>query len=190
MWGLGIGLPLNLAVMAGPDELFFIERYAAAPIVMLGYIGLIGLIVEKAHRGKVMAAFESLGRTALSGYILQNLLASAILYGWGLGLAARVADESGGTNPWFSALATVGLWLAIGTVLLIGSTAMAAALLDRPGRDAPEGAPALTRRRCGPVSRPAPSPLAPRSLCGDRDTVASSATFECTTPRATRRSPR
>lgn len=122
VWGLGIGLPLNLAVMAGPDELFFIERYAAAPIVMLGYIGLIGLIVEKAHRGKVMAAFESLGRTALSGYILQNLLASAILYGWGLGLAARVADESGGTNPWFSALATVGLWLAIGTVLLIGST--------------------------------------------------------------------
>ncbi len=117
VWGLGIGLPLNLAVMAGPDELFFIERYAAAPIVMLGYIGLIGLIVEKARRGTVMAAFESLGRTALSGYILQNLLASAILYGWGLGLGARVADESGGTNPWF----VVGLWLAISTVLLIGS---------------------------------------------------------------------
>ncbi|MCC3764159.1 DUF418 domain-containing protein [Glycomyces sp. TRM65418] len=112
MWGLGIGLPLNLAVMAGPDPLFFVERYVAAPIVMLGFLGLTGILVDRLRRGPVMAALESLGRTALSGYVLQNLLASAICYGWGLGLAARY-----GSNPWFVA----GLWLAISVVLLVGS---------------------------------------------------------------------
>jgi uncharacterized protein len=112
VWGLGIGLPLNLACLAGPDALFFVERYAAAPAVMLGYIGLVGLIVEHARRGPVMAAFESLGRTALSGYILQNLLASVICYGWGLGLAARF-----GQSLWFAP----ALWLAISAVLLVGS---------------------------------------------------------------------
>ncbi|MFC3493028.1 DUF418 domain-containing protein [Glycomyces rhizosphaerae] len=111
-WGLGIGVPLNLALMNGPDQLFFLERYAAAPVVMLGYIGLIGLIVEKMRRGIVMSAFESLGRTALSGYILQNLIASAVCYGWGLGLAAKY-----GSNAWFVA----GLWLAIALVLLVGA---------------------------------------------------------------------
>jgi uncharacterized protein len=112
VWGLGIGVPLNVAIMAGPDELFFIERYAAAPVVMLGYFGLTGFIVERVRRGIVVSAFESLGRTALSGYLLQNLLASAICYGWGLGLAARF-----GGNAWFVA----GLWLAISVVLLVGS---------------------------------------------------------------------
>lgn len=113
VWGLGIGLPLNLAVMAGPAELFFLERYAIAPVVMLGYIGLVGLIVEKARRGIVMGAFESLGRTALSGYILQNLLASVVCYGWGLGLAARFDS-----NPWF----VLAVWAAISLVLLVGAS--------------------------------------------------------------------
>lgn len=111
-WGLGIGLPLNVALMLGPDELFFLERYTAAPIVMLGFIGLTGLLVEKVRRGPIMKSLESLGRTALSGYILQNLLASAIMYGWGLGLAARY-----GENPWFVA----AIWLAISVVLLVGA---------------------------------------------------------------------
>jgi uncharacterized protein len=112
LWGLGIGLPVNLLLMLGPDELFFLERYVTAPVVMLGYIGLIGLVVEHVRRGPVMASLESLGRSALSGYILQNLLASAICYGWGLGLAAEFGD-----SPWFVA----ALWLGISAVLLVGS---------------------------------------------------------------------
>jgi uncharacterized protein len=79
---------------------------------MLGYIGLVGLVVEHARRGHVMRAFESLGRTALSGYILQNLLASVICYGWGLGLAARF-----GQDPWF----VPAVWLTISAILLVGS---------------------------------------------------------------------
>ncbi|NUQ87594.1 MAG: DUF418 domain-containing protein [Glycomyces artemisiae] len=111
-WGLGLGLPLHLAVQVAPDDFFYAERYLVAPVVMLGYIGLIGLLVERLRRGPVMTALESLGRTALSGYILQNLLASVVCYGWGLGLAAQY-----GTQAWFAP----ALWLGISAFLLIGS---------------------------------------------------------------------
>ncbi|MFB9658808.1 DUF418 domain-containing protein [Glycomyces mayteni] len=111
-WGLGLGLPLNIAVQFAPDDFLYAERYLVAPVVMLGYIGLIGFLVERLRRGPVMAALESLGRTALSGYILQNLLASVVCYGWGLGLAARY-----GTEAWFAP----ALWLGISAFLLIGS---------------------------------------------------------------------
>ncbi|MEU5872081.1 DUF418 domain-containing protein [Glycomyces sp. NPDC047369] len=111
-WGLGLGLPLNIAVQFAPDDFLYAERYLVAPVVMLGYIGLTGFLVERLRRGPVMAALESLGRTALSGYILQNLLASVVCYGWGLGLAAQY-----GTQAWFAP----ALWLGISAFLLIGS---------------------------------------------------------------------
>jgi uncharacterized protein len=111
-WGLGIGLPLDLAAVLGPDELIYIERYAIAPVVMLGYIGLVGFLWEHVRRGPVTTALESLGRTALSGYILQNLLASIVCYGWGLGLAAKFGGEA-----WFAPV----LWLGISAFLLAAS---------------------------------------------------------------------
>ncbi len=111
-WGLGIGLPLDLVAVLGPDELIYVERYVIAPVVMLGYIGLVGFLVEHVRRGPVMTALESLGRTALSGYILQNLLASIVCYGWGLGLAARFGGEA-----WFAPV----LWLGISAFLLVAS---------------------------------------------------------------------
>jgi uncharacterized protein len=110
-WGLGLGLPLNAAALFFP-EAFYLERYVIAPVVMLGYIGLVGFLVERVRRGPVMASLESLGRTALSGYILQNLLASIACYGWGLGLAAKF-----GGDAWFVPV----LWLAISAVLLVGA---------------------------------------------------------------------
>ncbi len=112
VWGLGLGLPLNIAVQFAPDDFLYAERYLVAPVVMLGYIGLTGFLVERLRRGPVMTALESLGRTALSGYILQNLLASVVCYGWGLGLAAQY-----GTQAWFAP----ALWLGISAFLLIGS---------------------------------------------------------------------
>ncbi|MQM27123.1 DUF418 domain-containing protein [Glycomyces albidus] len=111
-WGLGLGLPLNTAALFAPAECFYLERYVIAPVVMLGYIGLVGFLVEHVRRGPVTASLESLGRTALSGYILQNLLASVACYGWGLGLAARYGSE-----PWLAP----ALWLGIGALLLAGS---------------------------------------------------------------------
>ncbi|WP_035697465.1 DUF418 domain-containing protein [Glycomyces tenuis] len=117
LWGMGLGLPLNLALQFAPEQLVFVERYVAAPFLAFGYIGLVGWIVDHftaktGRQGPLMNGLSSLGRAALSGYILQNLVASAVCYGWGLGLAARF-----GESAWFGA----SLWLAISAVLIVGS---------------------------------------------------------------------
>ncbi|MFJ8534184.1 DUF418 domain-containing protein [Streptomyces sp. NPDC093591] len=114
-WGLGLGLPLNVAaVLAGPD-LFLLARYGTAPLLALGYIGLIGALVDRVRRpGPLMTGLTSVGRTALSGYVLQNVLCVLVSYGIGLGLAERLGD----TGPWW----VVGLWAAVCAVLMVGST--------------------------------------------------------------------
>ncbi|MFH0520938.1 DUF418 domain-containing protein [Streptomyces sp. M41] len=115
VWGLGLGLPLNVAAtLAGPD-LFLLARYGTAPLLALGYIGLIGAIVDRVRRpGPLMTGLTSVGRTALSGYVLQNVLCVLVSYGIGLGLAERL----GGTGPWW----VVGLWAAVCAVLMVGAT--------------------------------------------------------------------
>lgn len=115
LWGLGLGLPLSAAAtLAGPD-LFALARYGTAPLLALGYIGLIGALVDRVRRpGPLMTGLTSVGRTALSGYVLQNLLCVLVSYGIGLGLAERLGD----TGPWW----VVGLWAAVCAVLMVGST--------------------------------------------------------------------
>ncbi|MFE0255056.1 DUF418 domain-containing protein [Streptomyces sp. NPDC059010] len=114
-WGLGLGLPLNLAaVLAGPD-LFLLARYGTAPLLALGYIGLIGAVVDRVRRpGPLLTGLTSVGRTALSGYVLQNVLCVLVSYGIGLGLAERLD----GARPWW----VVGLWVTVCAVLMVGST--------------------------------------------------------------------
>ncbi|MGN9760958.1 DUF418 domain-containing protein [Streptomyces sp. SD31] len=115
LWGLGLGLPLNAAAaLAGPD-LFLLARYGTAPLLALGYIGLIGALVDRVRRpGPLMTGLTSVGRTALSGYVLQNVLCVFVSYGIGLGLAERLGD----TGPWW----VVGLWAGVCAVLMVGST--------------------------------------------------------------------
>jgi uncharacterized protein len=114
-WGLGLGLPLNVAAtLAGPD-FFLLARYAAAPLLALGYIGLIGAVVDRVRKpGPLMTGLTSVGRTALSGYVLQNVLCVLVSYGIGLGLAERLGD----TGPWW----VVALWVVVCTILMTGST--------------------------------------------------------------------
>ncbi|MFC7309605.1 DUF418 domain-containing protein [Streptomyces monticola] len=113
-WGLGLGLPLNAAVsLAGPDFVLA-GRYVAAPLVALGYIGLIGALLDRVRRpGPLTAGLTALGRTALSGYVAQNVLCVLVSYGFGLGLATRLAD----TGPWW----VMGLWATVSALLLAGS---------------------------------------------------------------------
>ncbi|MFJ8645425.1 DUF418 domain-containing protein [Streptomyces sp. NPDC093546] len=115
-WGLGLGVPLNVAVaLAGPDY-FLLGRYGAAPLMAVGYIGLIGALVDRVRRpGPLMTGLTSVGRTALSGYVLQNLLCMLASYGIGLGLAARLGDT---WRPWW----VMGLWAVVCAVLMVGST--------------------------------------------------------------------
>ncbi|WP_330354782.1 DUF418 domain-containing protein [Streptomyces chartreusis] len=114
-WGIGLGLPLNAAAaLAGPD-LFLLARYGTAPLLALGYIGLVGAVVDRVRRpGPLMTGLTSVGRTALSGYVLQNALCVLISYGIGLGLAERLD----GTGPWW----VVALWATVCAVLMAGST--------------------------------------------------------------------
>jgi uncharacterized protein len=113
--GLGVGVPLNaLTAAAGPDW-FLVERYVAPPLVALGLLGLGTTLVHRARRGPgpLRRGVTAVGRTALSCYVLQNVLAAILCYGWGFGLAERFA----GAGPWF----VLALWTAISAVLLVAA---------------------------------------------------------------------
>ncbi|MFF9866411.1 DUF418 domain-containing protein [Streptomyces sp. NPDC013953] len=115
-WGLGLGVPLNVAVaLAGADYLL-LGRYCAAPLMAVGYIGLIGAVVDRVRRpGPFTAGLTSVGRMALSGYVLQNVLCVFAAYGIGLGLAAGLGAA---WRPWW----VMGLWAAVSALLLVVST--------------------------------------------------------------------
>lgn len=89
-WGLGLGLPLN-ALTFIPGGLFdFPVRYLFAPVLALGYIGLIAFLVRTCRTWRIWRWLENTGRMSLSCYILQNMTATAIFYGWGLGLGGNL----------------------------------------------------------------------------------------------------
>ncbi|MFI1194899.1 DUF418 domain-containing protein [Micromonospora sp. NPDC020750] len=111
--GLGVGLPLNAATTLAGPELFLIDRYVCAPLLALGYLGLVGVLLERRSRsGPVTAGLTAVGRTALSSYVLQNVLCVVLCYGWGLGLASAWP----GAEPWW----VLVLWAAVsGTLVLV-----------------------------------------------------------------------
>lgn len=111
--GLGAGVPLNtLTTWAGPDWVL-VDRYLAPPLVALGILALGTTLVARARAlperspGPLRRGVEGVGRTALSCYVLQNVLASALCYDWGLGLA--------GGGPWQA----VAIWAAISATLVV-----------------------------------------------------------------------
>ncbi|WP_107417861.1 DUF418 domain-containing protein [Streptomyces sp. CB03238] len=115
-WGLGLGVPLNVAVAVGGGDFFLLGRYGAAPLMAVGYIGLIGAVVDRVRRpGPLMNGLTSVGRMALSGYVAQNVICMLVSYGIGLGLAAELGEP---WRPWW----VMGLWAAVSVVLLVGST--------------------------------------------------------------------
>ncbi|MCB5163410.1 DUF418 domain-containing protein [Streptomyces bambusae] len=113
-WGLGLGMPLGAAAIVGGDAYFALGRYVIAPVVALGYIGLIGVVMDRVRTpGPVTVALSSVGRTALSCYVLQNLLCMLACYGIGLGLAERFA----GDGPYW----VMGLWAVVCVILTASS---------------------------------------------------------------------
>lgn len=113
-WGFGLGLPVNLVTSLGGANYYLIDRYIAAPVLALGLMGAVGWLVERFTPGPIMLGLSSLGRTALSGYVLQNLLATVCCYGFGLGLATLLGDGT---------LWKIGLWAVISLSLVLGATA-------------------------------------------------------------------
>lgn len=94
--GFGIAAPVDLLVgVFGGGDLILFTRYGTAPLVALGILALVAeFSLRHPRTGWAGRRLTEVGRTALSCYILQNLVASILCYGWGFGLAARVPPAS------------------------------------------------------------------------------------------------
>jgi uncharacterized protein len=116
LFGLGVGVPLNLLTTYAGDDWFMVDRYILPPIVALGLLGLIptALAAMRGAPGFLQRGMTSVGRTALSCYVFQNLVASILCYGWGFGLATRF-DWA---RPWWVLVA----WAAICATFMTLST--------------------------------------------------------------------
>jgi len=112
--GLGVAWPIDMALgVFGGDAGIMAGRYGTAPFVALG---LLAAVAEAFHRrpqpGVLGRRLAEVGRMALSGYVLQNLLASALCYDWGLGLARRVPEA-------WSVAATVMAYLLVAACVML-----------------------------------------------------------------------
>ncbi len=107
--GLCVAAPLNLLTTYAGPSWFLVNRYLLPPIVALGLLGLITTLalrpLTRAEPGAMRRGLTAVGRTCLSCYVFQNLVASALCYGWGLGLAASLAD----LRPWWTLAAWAGI---------------------------------------------------------------------------------
>lgn len=113
-WGLGIGLPLNALIFI-PGGVFDLPvRYLFAPILALGYIGVISKLVEYSSGILIWRSLEKAGQMSLSCYVIQNILATIIFYGWGLGLGGKL-DSVGIIIVWiilsFIQLLFAAVWM-------------------------------------------------------------------------------
>ena len=111
-----IALPLDFAAgLVGGDAGLVLGRYGFAPIVAFGILAWVAqFYVDGRAPGAIGRALAPVGRTALTCYVLQNALAGAVCYGWGLGLAAKL--DSTTVVP-----VTVMLFLVIAGLLMVGS---------------------------------------------------------------------
>ncbi|MCR8842713.1 DUF418 domain-containing protein [Paenibacillus sp. SC116] len=113
IWGVGVGGPLHLLVLVSPELFAMSQRYLFAPLLALGYMALIAKLMEKREDNWLAARIEKVGKMALSCYIMQNILASIIFYGWGLNLHGFSKEH----YAWFP----IAMWLLIVVILIIFS---------------------------------------------------------------------
>jgi uncharacterized protein len=111
--GFAVAAPLDLVVgvLGGGDMLLF-TRYGTAPFVAFGILALVAeFYLRRPRVGFVGRRLTEVGRAALSCYILQNLVASILCYGWGFGLAARFSPDA--RVPF-----TVGIYLLVALIIV------------------------------------------------------------------------
>ena len=96
IYGFGIGLPLSMAGLFLNYSYDWNWKYIqflgrtpnnlATPLIAFGYIGLIMLWIRKGSFINLQEKLRSIGKTALSAYLIQTVIATFIFYGIGLGL--------------------------------------------------------------------------------------------------------
>ena len=100
IYGFGIGLPLSMAGLFLNYSYDWNWKYIqflgrtpnniATPLIAFGYIGLIMLWIRKGSFINLQEKLRSIGKTALSAYLIQTVIATFIFYGIGLGLFGYV----------------------------------------------------------------------------------------------------
>jgi uncharacterized protein len=79
-------------------------RTIGAPALMLFYVAAIILLVKREDWHRRLAPLASVGRSALSNYLLQSVLCTLLFYGYGLGLYEQV-------DPLLGLILTITLFL-------------------------------------------------------------------------------
>lgn len=149
---VALAADLIIGLSGGAAGVVF-ARYGTAPLVALG---LLALVVELMSSGSAATQERRVGRTrwlaavgrmALSSYVLQNIVASALCYGWGLGVAARLPGA-------LYVPATVALYLVTAGVVVAAANLWLRRFSRGPVELAWVGAyEALTRRSAPERSR-------------------------------------
>ena len=124
IWGLALGLPLNVAgawLAADPapylpgSALGMAEVLTGAvgvPLLALGYAAGIALLMRSPSAPRALMAFAPVGRMALTNYLLQSVICMFVFYGFGLGLYGQVgtAAASGIALIVFACQLPLSLW--------------------------------------------------------------------------------
>ena len=98
-WGLVIGLPVAALSAAGVGLLptlsalwcLWVNGTIAGPLLAMAYGSGIALLWKRAGWQRWLRPLASMGRMALTNYLLQSVVATLLFYGYGLGLARRVS---------------------------------------------------------------------------------------------------
>ncbi len=99
--GMFVGLPMEFSVA----WLYYIADYQmtwvvfsaemihwiASLLLMFGYIGGICMLVHAGALQWLQSALAAVGRMALTNYLLQSIVATSIMYWWGLGLFGELS---------------------------------------------------------------------------------------------------
>lgn len=100
--GIYVGVPLNLLIFI-PGGIFDMPvRYLFAPFLSIGYIALIGKMVQYNKLDRLWRLLENTGKMSLSCYVMQNVIASVLCYGWGLALGGKL-----------NSLTIIAIWVEI-----------------------------------------------------------------------------
>ncbi|ORA35651.1 hypothetical protein BST13_13980 [Mycobacterium aquaticum] len=114
MWlGFAVAAPVDVALEVGAGGVgLLLARYGVAPFVSLAILSAVAeFYIGRPTPGWIGRRLAEVGRMALSSYVLQNLVASTLCYGWGLGLAAATA-------PQHRVPATIAIYLTVVVVIV------------------------------------------------------------------------
>jgi uncharacterized protein len=106
--GIYAGLPLNLLIFVPGGAFDLPVRYLFAPLMSLGYIALIGKMIEYKKWEGLWNLLENAGKMSLSCYVMQNIISSILFYGWGFGLGGKL-----------DSLQIISIWIFISAVQLL-----------------------------------------------------------------------